>query len=163
MTRAYKGFDDALLFGERAQDRVADILRAAGGFANKKDGRERYDFELHFNNHVYRVEVKNEDRYCGSGNICVETRQGRPLRLSGIAFSEAQVFVHTLGENAALYRRRDMHLWLQQEARAGRRFEQSFGDNNNKGFVIPVGDLDEFDWFQFLPLNWIGKSKLWMY
>ena len=159
--RKYKPFKEALLFGDRAQDRVADAIRAAGGFANKVDDRARYDFELHFNNHVFRVEVKNEDNYADGGNICVETRQGRPLRPSGVTWSEATVFVHTLGDNCALYRRREMHAWLRIEFQAGRKKEMVFGDNNNRGFILAYCELGDFDWFDFCSFGQMGNSRLW--
>lgn len=161
--RKYKPFEDALLFGNSAQDRVTDAIRKAGGFANKVDDRARYDFELHYNNHVFRVEVKNEDNYAQSGNICVETRQGQPLRLSGVAWSEATVFVHTLDDKCALYRRRDMQVWLRCEMKAGHRYEQRFGDNNNRGFVLAIDDLVDFEWFDYCLFVQIGASRLWTF
>jgi len=159
----YKPFGEALLFGASAQERVADKLRAAGGFANKHDDLSRYDFELHFNNHVYRVEVKNEDNYAASGNICIETRQGWPLKVSGVAYSEATIFIHTFEENCALYRRREMHVWLRNELKEGRRYEQRFGDNNNRGFVISINDLLDYEWFDFCIFNKLACSFLWSF
>lgn len=162
-TRRYKPFGESLLFGNSAQDRVADAIRVAGGFANKVDDRARYDFELQFNNHVYRVEVKNEDNYAKSGNICVETRQGWPLRPSGVAWSEATLFVHTLCDNCVLYRRRDMHVWLRDEVAARHRYEQKFGDNNNRGFVLAIDDLLKHKWFDYCAFTVIANSLLWTF
>ena len=160
--RQYQPFKGALLFGATAQDRVTDVLRAAGGFANNVDDFSRYDFELHFNNHTFRVEVKNEDRYATSGNICVETRQGFPLRPSGVAWSEATVFIHTLMNFCVVYRRREMHAWLRDEFKGGRK-EQAFGDNNNRGFVIAISVLESADWFDYCRFADMPSSSIWTY
>ena len=156
-------FQDDLNFGNRAQDVVADILRLAGAMCNKVDDRARYDFEMVFNNHAYKVEVKNEDHYAGGPNICLETRQGRPLRKSGIAWSEAQVFVHTFCEKTALFRRREMLEWLRNERDNGNRSERLIGDNNNRGFVVKIDDLMGFEWFDYLKTQGLHESVLWSY
>jgi hypothetical protein len=163
-TSQYKPFEQALLFGQRAQDRVADILRSAGGFANKMDDRGRYDFELVFH-HTHRVEVKNEDHYSDTGNICIETRQGYPLHKSGIAVSEAVICVHTLCDMCALYRKREMLEYLRQETRMGRLFEQRFSkaDNNNRGFILPIAAFNELPWFDHRSINTLPESPLWQY
>lgn len=161
--RKYKPFVETLPFGNEAQERVANLLRSKGGFANKVDDRARYDFELHFNNHVFRVEVKNEDNYATTGNICLETRQGWPLRPSGVAFSEATICVHTLQENAALFRRREMHQWLRDVFRTGKRQEDRFGDNNNRGYVVPLREFFGVRWFDYCPITCLPDSELWTF
>ena len=164
MSRPYQQFDDALLFGESAQDRVAELLRMAGGKADKKDGRARYDFELIFHDHVFRVEVKCEDRYASSGNLCIEVFQGMPQRHSGIAWSEATICIHTLADDCALYRRESMRHFLREAYRASRYKLKSFGDNHNQGFVVPISDLCRFpDWFDARPLSTIAESNLWKF
>ena len=163
INKPYKPFNESFQFGEEAKERVANLLRAAGGFANDVDDRARYDFELQYNNHTFRVEVKNEDNYAKSGNICIETRQGWPLRVSGVADSEATIFVHTFLDNCAIYRGREMHQWLREEVREGRRYEQAFGDNNNRGFVVPLPDLFQYEWFDYGPINRLADSRLWTF
>lgn len=161
----YKAFREALLFGQEAQERVVNILQHGGAFVNRKEGRERQDCELHFNNHTFRLEVKNEDHYAGKGNICIETRQGWPLRPSGIATSEATIAIHTFKDDCALYRVREMREWLKEEQAAGRRFEQAFrkSDNNNKGFVLELKRMYLQPWFDYRPINTLAESILWTY
>ncbi len=162
--RDYQPFDDSLLFGESAQDRVAEILRVAGGKADKKDGRAKYDFELIFHDHVFRVEVKCEDRKAHTGNICVEVMQGRDQRPSGVAWSEATVCVHTLAREAAVYRRREMYHHVREMYRkSGRSSLKSFGDNRNLGYILPIAKLCEFpEWFDYRPLSTLADSAIWL-
>lgn len=156
----YPSFGEAFLFGQSAQDRVADLLRLQGALCDKKEAKARHDFQAVWHT-VHRVEVKNEDRWAKKRTICVETRQGVPLRVSGVAYSDADLFVHTLGDMCALYRRREMVEFLRNEAANGKRFERSFGDNNNKGFILSINEMIDYPWFDHLPMNQLPQSKLW--
>ena len=161
MNKKYKSFEDSRLFGEQGQERVADALREAGAFANKVDDRSRYDFELQFNNHTFRVEVKNEDNYRNGDNICVETRQGRSPRPSGISTSEATMCVHTLGDNCVIYLREKMLTFLRAEVATGRQYEQKFGDNYNRGFILSITDMNHQWWFDYCMFTEMAESELW--
>lgn len=158
----YIPFDESLPYGERAQDRVADLLRMAGAKADKKDGKARYDFEAIFRDHVFRVEVKNEDNKQHTGNICLECWQGIPRRLSCLLWSEATVFVHTLGSKCVIYRTREMKAWLREQRNADRIKAEDFGDNSNRGFIVPITRLIKFPWFDWRPMSTIAQSPLWL-
>ena len=155
-------FSEALSFGKRAEDVIIDAL-STRGFCKRQDDRARYDFQFIYNNQTHRVEVKNEDRYADSGNICIEVQQGFPPRAkpSGVAFSEATLFIHTLCESCVVYRRRDMVVYLREQESIGKLRRRSFGDNNNKGFIVPTKRLYSLPWFDYLPTNKIAESRVW--
>lgn len=157
----YRSFKEEFPFGQTAQDRVRDMLSLHGAFCNKVEDKGRYDFECVFNNHSYRVEVKNEDRKKNTGNLCIETRQSWNLKPSGLSITEAVICIHTLGENCALYRVREMKAYLRQEQQAGRQHEIAFGDNNNRGYLVAIKMLQNFWWFDFRPFSTLPDSKLW--
>lgn len=143
------------------------VLSCAGAMCTGRDDGSRHDFECVYNNHTFRVEVKNEDAFAVSDseseppNICIETRQGQPLRPSGISASEAVVCVHTFGDFCAIYRRREMYDYV----RSRRQMEQPLrkSDNNNHGFVLPIKVLQDERWFDYCPLTALPKSVLWTY
>lgn len=158
-------FDDQLLFGQAGEVRVRDTLCEGGGLVSKFGHTNSNDFQLVIHNKAHRVEVKNEDRYAYTGNLCIELQQGRVTRKrSGLAISEASIVVHTLGDNAALYRAAKMreHLW--NEMRAGRLGMELFrgSDNGNRGVIVAIGDFQFQPWFDYRLMSELAESPLWL-
>lgn len=162
---SHSRFQQDLLYGKRAEQKIIDLLLLQG-FVKAHDDFARHDFQLLLNDQTHRVEIKNEDAQRHTGNLCIEVLQGfgSRQRPSGIASSEATVFVHTLCDNCALYRRRDMHLYTRELCRSGKKPQLFRGsDNNNHGYIIPIVDLLGFDWFDLCSTNSIAKSRLWSF
>lgn len=40
---------------------------------------------------------------------------------------------------------------------------RAFGDNNNKGFIVPIQQLCTLAWFDYRPLSAIAQSDLWTF
>lgn len=163
MSRSYLPFEDSLFRGRQAEERVRDILCNAGGFVSKFHNTNQNDFQLIYQNQTHRVEIKNEDNYANSGNICLEVMQGRngANRPSGIAVSEASILIHTFQDHCAVYRRSKMAERLRSRY-VGKEVElRNFGDNGNRGFVLPVSDFWHENWFDWIQTTSIAKSKLW--
>ena len=155
-------FEQELLFGQQAEGRVRDLLQYAGAFVSKYGNTNKNDFQVVFNNQTHRVEIKNEDRYASSGNICAEVLQGIPQKPSGVMVSEASLIVHTLADRCAIYRRSPFCAWLRDEYRNKRIKLKSFGDNHNQGFIVPVNSLLQYtDWFDIRPTT-IAECLLWL-
>jgi hypothetical protein len=156
-------FEEDLQFGKRAEERIRDLLCEAGGLISKFYGTNKNDFQLVFQNKTHRVEIKNEDKKVGTGNICIETNQGFGPRdrVSGIAISEANIIVHTLCERCAMFRRAPMHQYLRDCYKTKSLPMRRFGDNNNRGFIVPLNYIMGFEWFDYMQTNLVGNSKLW--
>lgn len=111
------------------------------------------------------VEVKDETAQANTGNICVELCQGKPSRYSGILTSEAMVTIHVLGNMAAIYRTVQMWLYIYQGLHGKPSYLNviSFpgSDNHNRGVLIPINKMTEFDWFDFRPFRLIEDSHVW--
>jgi hypothetical protein len=156
-------FEQALLFGQQAEGRLRDLLQFAGAFVSKFGNSNKNDFQVVFNNQTHRVEIKNEDRYAGGRNICVEVLQGRPPKQSGVAISEASIFIHTLGDRVVIYRRARMHEWVRKQYASKWIQLKTVGDNFNQCFILPIDDLIEHvDWFDVRPMTTVADSHLWM-
>ena len=104
------------------------------------------------------IEVKCEDRYAASGNICIELYQGKAQRrASGISVSESTAFVHTLGDNAAVYRTQEMRLFL--KSAAGLHVALFAGsDNGNEGIILPITSVRGESWFAVCLLDDLPHS-----
>jgi len=158
----YKPFDQSLPDGHGGERRVIDALVASGAQVQHLDCRSAFDFTatIHFG-HPERFEVKREDNYADSGNLCLEVLQGRrEPKASGISVSESTVCVHTLGEKLAVYRTQPMRLFL--KANEGRWPLRPFGDNGNRGYVVPITDLLAHPWFNMTDDAGLAKSQVFL-
>ncbi len=160
-------FNQALAMGKDAERRVIMGLYDAHMFVAKGGSTSSHDFSATRNGRAHRVEVKCEDRYADSGNVCVEMYQRAyrgvddPNRqASGIYASESTIVIHTLGDRAAIYRRSSMVVWLTQNNRLSLR---AFGDNGNLGYIVPVSMLTPEPWFDELSMGHLSQSRVWEY
>ena len=148
--------------GERGERRVAALFRGAGwqlsasalehtgsshDMAVKPTGSERYVL----------TEVKDETRYQHSGNLCLEMRQGEPPRLSGLAATGAEVWVHILGDKLAAYRveemRRVVEKWTLKPLAAGDFFQE--------GVLFPIEWLGELESGYYGDWQGLLSAPLW--
>jgi hypothetical protein len=158
----YPPFEEALPVGHVGEDRIRAILAEAGAQVQKFDCLAAFDFTatVHFG-HPERIEVKNEDHYAGSGNICIELLQGKAQpRPSGISLSESTVCVHTLGPRIALYRTQPMRLFL-KEAYKNKPLAK-FGDNGNQGVVLPIKGVHIQPWFDITDDAGLASSPVFV-
>jgi len=128
---------------------------------DNKDGSR--DFSVRINERWERIEVKCEDRYFDSGNVCIETFQGISKRkASGIMTSESTFCVHTLKENSVVYRTQAMRLWLALNKDKLEPHEKLFqgADNGNGGYILPIERMRTKNWFEHLLTMDIPSSKL---
>lgn len=158
--KTYAPFQEALPKGHEAERRVASILLRAGAQVQHRSNRSSFDLTatLAFGRPEL-IEVKNEDEYAQSGNICLELTQGKegkPRRASGLAISESTVMVHTLGKQLALYRTRDMRLFVKQ---CGIK-PQPFGDWGNEGIIMPLNRLEGQPWFDLTDDEHLAQSRV---
>lgn len=178
MTHPNEQFDDDRLFGKTAEECLRDHLCEAGALVSKFNNCNKNDFQLVYNNKTHRVEIKNEDRQAQkkTGNVCVEMMQrdwsspGKK-KASGLAASEASIFVHTLAGECLLYRAASMRDYLRsryaeaKENASHRRFGAiryiPFGDNGNEGFILPIRDVFDKPWCDHCATYRIAYSDLW--
>ncbi len=172
-------FDQKLEEGHAAERRVLAKLYNSGFTVGKGGDTSSHDFHASRNGCTYRVEVKCEDNYAESMNICIEMFQGAHRGIgdlartpSGIYVSEATVVVHTLDKFVALYRRSRM-LCALHEHESGKRVlpsrnggdlsMQCFAgaDNGNIGYVVPIAAFSHDDWFDYRPFDEVGESPIW--
>ena len=113
-------FSENIAIGEEAEQRIVSIFMSQQCMAERyRKGLDFSDIWLQVGELNFNVEVKNEDEYSYSPNICIETQQGFmvPKVDSGIFTSSSQVYIHTLGKKAALYRTNEMLKYLFREER----------------------------------------------
>ena len=140
MSPKYFGFDKARETGEHKEKHLQEILIEAGAIiiqGSCKDGSK--DFSCNYKGRKRAVEVKCEDRYKRTGNICIEVSQGKPPRPSGIMVSHADICIHTRDDECVLYDRRSMKTiveeWLKWEK------PKIYGDNHNQNFIKNIATL----------------------
>lgn len=152
-------------FGTEAEQRVAQYLTNAGWWVNTApSSRAERDLSAILGHRCLSIEVKNEDRYADSGNICIETQQGQEARPSGLAITESNVVVHTLGDRVALYRAQPMRMWLRANMERHGLELRYFGeaDNRNAGVVLPVRLLQGVErWFECCKVDALARSEVW--
>ena len=137
-------WDKRLVEGKEAEERVKSLLRPKPGaiiLDTPEDVEGRQDFEMLYNGHAFRVEVKNEDKKVSTGNICVEMCQGVPLmRVSGILASEATVWIHTLQDECVVYRKLAMLRYCLNKVKKGTELRK-FGDGGRcRGLIFTLGE-----------------------
>lgn len=159
-------FEADLKVGQQGEEIVRQILVGAGCETYVRNRGRSRDLMTHVMGNWFWVEVKTEVGYDeNSRNICIETRQGVTPecvhgRWSGINVSEAQVFIHLLGNKAAVYRKEPMRFWL-RGAQQGGMTTRAFGDNGNRGFIVPIVSLMMCDFFTWCDLCAIPSAKVW--
>lgn len=100
------------------------------------DVRTRWDVSVEKEGVCESIEIKNEENYATSGNVCVEIAQGDPLKPSGVVASESSFFVHYFGDVSLVLRTRSFQLFLDSIRRTERLVRFAGADNNNCGYVL---------------------------
>lgn len=154
-------FEVLLKEGQATEMLVASLMLEAGHAARVRNHGMSRDLEVTVGNLTFWVEVKNEDRYADSGNLCIEMKQGLSGKPSGISTSEAQVWIHTLGQQAALYRVQPMRLFIKSSGMLPAPFKGA--DNRNEGVLVPIASLAVFPWFEQCELVAVGHSRVWSF
>lgn len=110
-------------------------------------------------NHIpFLIEVKNEDRYSESPNVCIEIYQGQNRKPSGLSICESTVVIHTFGAEAYLYRTQWMRLYVRNLKSSIGRFAAS--DNHNLGILIEKQMLRDLWFCDRQIINEIPESKI---
>jgi len=158
--------------GQEKEQEIANILGAEGFSRINFNDDSKWDIRCYTKTNgrtgrYHCIEVKCEDAYSTSGNICVEWKQGKPPRPSGISISLSDITIHTFERYAALYRTRDMRTYI----------KTSYGTNNFRnnvkimtlknsdfqlaqGLIIPVRLLKGKYFFDMCLLQDIANSKV---
>ena len=110
----------------------------------------------------YVIQIKNEDNFSDSLNICIEIFQGISKKPSGISICESQICIHTMGEYSILYRTQYMRLFISKNREKYKIKNYSKSDNKNKGLLIPIKDLIEYWWFDKCLTENIPGSKIFL-
>ena len=153
-------FEEQNEIGKGGERRVFDSFVSAGCFVQLRHEFHRRDLSVITPSGMLEfIEVKCEDRYATSGNVCIEVRQGSERKWSGLMKSESTVFVHTLNHACLAYRTNDMRLWLLEN---GRQLGEPkvYGDNNNRCYLLPVGTVKKFPFADFTSVRNLPWSKL---
>lgn len=121
------------------------------------------DLAVMKNSLVHLIEVKNEDRFADSPNLCIELYQGKVHRkFSGIMLSETTLCVHTFGDKCIAYRTQYMRLHLDVQHQAGRYAAQEFrlADNGNGGMLVPKQDILGKSWAELIEISRLPRSRV---
>ena len=157
--------------GEAKEAELVKVFRQHGceaHIANQSAGR---DIEARVADHWHIIEVKNEDQYAKSGNICIELYQGKLRKVpSGLLVSDANIWIHTLAEKVVLY-----SAWRMRELLRFR-LRKSHGpllvppvslkevrpfagaDNGNEGVILNVADVSIQSWGDMMVFDEFPKS-----
>lgn len=156
----YMSFSKSSQYGDEGRKEVMYQLIEAGYMVKLRDEDGSRDLDI-TSPDVSRVEVKREDNYADSGNICVELAQGRPPRTSGIMRTESTVTIHLLGPRAAVYRTREMRELITKELEFNRLHPFICGDNYNQCVNLGVYRLrDSYrSWFSLCDRKQIFEQR----
>lgn len=159
-----EAFNKANDRGRIAEMRVAEVFMRRGERVQVKSLKGKYpqhDLVVDANGGTFLLEVKNEDAYADSPNICIELWQGAVRRPSGISISESTICVHTMGDHVAAYRTQGMRLFVKRpEARGWRRDRFGKADNSNGGMIVPIAAFAAEAWFTYCPLDALPDSAI---
>lgn len=147
--------------GHSAEAKIAWGLLRAGWLVQWVNVGARYDILAWGANQLERIEVKNEDAYAGSGNLCIETHQGNPPRPSGILTSESTIMVHTLGDMAGIYRTQAMRNFLAEKNYKSRPFVGA--DNQNAGMLVKIVEVEHERWYDSCPIQDVPHSPVLLF
>jgi len=126
------------------------------------DSRGYGDLWVIKNRIPYVIQIKNEDEYSDSSNICIEIYQGIHKKPSGISICESQVCIHTMKDNSIIYRTQYMRLYISANKDKYRITDYSKSNNKNKGLLISIKDLTEYWWFDNCLTKNIPESKIFL-
>ena len=157
-----ENFENSLEIGRKKEKEILNIFRNEGWLGDLLDTGAYGDLWVMKNKIPYIIQVKNEDKYSDSLNICIEIYQGEPKRPSGISICEGQICIHTFGNNIVIYRTQYMRLFISANQDQYRVIDYFKSDNNNKGILLPRKDLINFWWFDICPIKKIPESKIFL-
>jgi hypothetical protein len=166
VTTTAGSFDEKNEPAKRAEERVRDVLIAAGYKAQLDNSDSRGDLVAKVNR-VQIVEVKDEGNKTSTGNIAIETYQHDRITNvktpSGFSSTESGVWVHVLGDMVALYRTAPMRYFLECTPKIFP--ERPFGksDHGNGGRLIPIRDLTQFEWFDHTSIDKLPASPVFRF
>jgi len=128
--------------GRRTELSLLRAIELFGWQAKDRSGGKQIDLLVTFP-YLFGIEIKDEDNFADSGNICIETFQGEPRRPSGLMISATQFFVHTLGAMSIVYSTPHMQRCVAGAIEAGRLTERVFAnaDNHNGGVIVKRSKL----------------------
>lgn len=123
----------------------------------------RWDLSVMLNNVTEAIEVKNEENYSTSGNICIETGQGRhePKR-SGLFLSESTFYIHYFGERSLVLRTQPFRRFVALANKGKKPTLFSAADNANFGFVMPRVSFAGHPWVREASLNEIPSAVAYL-
>ncbi len=154
-------FEKALAGGQTKEFVIALIFFLAGCPIEWDNIDSRQDIITRVNGRHERIEVKDEDNYANSGNICIERYQGiNQKKYSGLSISESTVFIHTLDKKAVLYRTQSMRVWLGSNKEKLKLKNFPNADNGNCGYITPISYFNSRRWFDLCGLNDIPHSTI---
>lgn len=111
----------------------------------------------------YVIEVKNEDKYADSKNLCIELYQGKPRKPSGLAICESQICIHTFLRNVAIYRVQFMRLFIARNKKSLIIKDFANADNFNGGLIHPKRGFIKFPWFEYCEIGDMPESEIFIY
>ena len=113
----------------------------------------------------FLVEIKNEIKHSHTGNLCIETYQGKtkPKRKSGINITRSDFWIHLFNRMVAIYKTLPMKNWLNanHDFYMDIGYYKEFGDNGNEGYIIPIRHLkDKNIWFGYCNKNELANNTI---
>jgi len=153
-------FAKSVITGDHIRDVIAEHLLHHGAGIWMDPQTASCDFQMVYNNNVFRVEIKDESNQAHTGNVCIETSQGKENWPSGIIISEATVAIHYFGDYCFLYRNKHMLNWIydQVDIRTG-----VYGDNNNKCYLVPITSIKSLRWACYTRMDKLWRSSLFTF
>ena len=155
-------FEHDLKTGHEKEKEILNIFRNEGWVGSLLNTGAYGDLWVIKDKIPYVIQVKNEDKYSDSPNICIEIYQGSPQKPSGISICESQICIHTFGNNIVIYRIQYMRLFISANQNKYKIINYFKSDNNNKGILLPKKDLINFYWFDYCNFENITKSKIFL-
>lgn len=156
-------FERCNAVGRAAEERVAQILFKAGWQIEWRPARHRRDLVVRGPGGFDTIEVKCEDAFEASADICVELYQGKlNRRASGLRVTEATVCVHTLGDKCVVYRAAEMRNHIDAGLARFKYFLKDFGksDNANGGVLVPQMIVATNEWGDYLEVEQLHTSRV---
>jgi len=155
-------FEYGLEIGHKKEKEILNIFRNEGWIGNTLDTGAYGDLWIMKNKIPYVIQIKNEDEYSNSPNICIEIYQGILKKPSGISICESQICIHTMENNSIIYRTQYMRLFISTHKENYRIMDFYGSDNKNKGLLMPIRDLTGFWWFDKCQKENITESKVFL-
>ena len=161
MTRR-EAFQSQNAFGQEGQNVVMLSLLKGGCSVQKADADNWRDMVANIGGQTFRLEIKNEDRHQHTGNIAIETFQGRNKKPSGLSITSSDVWIHKIGAMCVAYRVPDMKTWLYECASIFKLSPKPFAgaDGGCGGYVVPIRFLDNRSWTDTIALESLHTSKV---